>query len=184
MSGAGGSEGLLDRGRAALLVVDVQEAFRKAIAGFDELVANVAILIQGARTLGLPIVVTEQYPRGLGATVPELVAHLEGVPRLSKVAFSAARADGFSMAGRDQALVCGIEAHVCVNQTVLDLLAEGVQVHLACDAVASRTAENRAVGLAKMERSGALPTSTEMSLFELLGRAGSDEFKTLQRLVL
>jgi nicotinamidase-related amidase len=184
MSGAGVSDGLLDRGRAALLVIDVQEAFRKAIAGFDELVANVAILIQGARTLGLPIIVTEQYPRGLGETVPELAPHLEGVPRLSKVAFSAARADGFAMAGRDQALVCGIEAHVCVNQTVHDLLAEGVQVHLACDAVSSRSAENRAVGLAKMERAGALPTSTEMSLFELLGRAGSDEFKTLQRLVL
>jgi nicotinamidase-related amidase len=80
--------------------------------------------------------------------------------------------------------VCGIEAHVCVSQTVHDLLAQGLEVQVATDAVASRTSENRAIGLAKMERAGAVPTSTEAACFELLGRAGTDEFKAIQRLVL
>ena len=86
--------------------------------------------------------------------------------------------------GRDQALVCGIETHVCVSQTAHDLLGQGVEVQVAGDAVSSRTAANRELGLAKMERAGALPTSTETALFELLGRAGSDEFKAIQRLVM
>jgi nicotinamidase-related amidase len=176
--------GLLDRARAALIVVDIQEAFRKAIEGFDAVVANAAVLIQGARALGVPVLVSEQYPRGLGETVPELARHLEGVPRLEKVVFSAAQADGFDLAGRDQALVCGIETHVCVSQTAHDLLGQDVEVQVAVDAVSSRTVANRDLGLAKMERAGALPTSTETALFELVGRAGSDEFKAIQRLVL
>lgn len=176
--------GLLDRERAALVVIDVQEAFRKVVAGFEEIARRCAILAQGAGALELPILVTEQYPRGLGATVPELAEHLEGVPRLEKVVFSAARAEGFDLGRRDQALVCGIETHVCVSQTVHELLEQGVEVHVAVDAVGSRTPEDRALGLAKMERAGALPTSSEAALFELLGRAGTDEFKTVQRLVL
>jgi nicotinamidase-related amidase len=130
------------------------------------------------------VLVSEQYPRGLGETVPELARHLEGVPRLEKVVFSAAQADGFDLAGRDQALVCGIETHVCVSQTAHDLLGQGVEVQVAGDAVSSRTVANRDLGLAKMEHAGALPTSTETALFELVGRAGSDEFKAIQRLVL
>ena len=101
--------------------------------------------------------VTEQYPKGLGATVPEVAEHLpEGTEPLEKVRFSAAEADGFDLGGRDQALVCGIEAHVCVNQTVLDLIDEDVEVHVAADAVGSRTEANRELGLAKMERAGAI----------------------------
>ena len=132
----------------------------------------------------MPVVVTEQYPRGLGETVPEVAEHLDGVPRLEKTVFSAAAAEGFDLGGRDQALVCGIETHVCVSQTVHDLLHDGVEVHVAADAVASRSPEDRRVGLDKMERSGAVLSSTEMALFELLGRAGTDEFKTIQKLIL
>lgn len=175
---------VLERGRAALVVIDVQEAFRPAVGEFDAVVRNAGILVQGARELGLPVVVTEQYPSGLGDTVPELAEHLDGVPRHAKTVFSAARADGFDLAGRDQALVCGIEAHVCVAQTVADLLDRGVEVHVAADAVSSRTALNRRLGLEKMERSGAVVTSTEMALFELLGEAGTPEFKAIQKLVL
>lgn len=178
-----GVPGLLHRERTALVVVDVQEAFRTVIDGFDQVVRNVAILLGGARVLHLPIVVTEQYPRGLGETVPELAVHLDGVPRLEKLDFSAAQADGFDLDGRDQALVCGIEAHVCVSQTVHDLLGRGMEVHVAADAVSSRTRTNREVGLAKMQRAGALQTSTETALFELLGRAGTPEFKAVQELV-
>jgi nicotinamidase-related amidase len=174
---------VLDRERAALVVVDVQEAFRKAVGEFDTVVANAGVLAQGARALGLPVVVTEQYPKGLGETVSEVAEHLNGVARHPKTVFSAARAEGFDLAGRDQALVCGIEAHVCVQQTVQDLLDAGVEVHVAADATSSRTALNRRLGLEKMERSGAWVTSTEMALFELVGEAGTPEFKTIQALV-
>jgi nicotinamidase-related amidase len=173
----------LERERTALVVVDVQEAFRPAVERFDEVVASTAQLIQGAEALGVPVIVTEQYPKGLGATVTEIAEHLSGLEPVEKTCFSAARADGFDLQGRDQALLCGIEAHVCVSQTAHDLLERGVEVHVARDAVTSRTAENREVGLHKMERSGAVVTSVEAALFELLGAAGSDEFKQVQRLV-
>jgi nicotinamidase-related amidase len=174
---------VLERERAALVVVDVQEAFRPAVGEFETVARNAGILVQGARALDLPIVVTEQYPKGLGHTVPEVAEHLDGVEPLEKVVFSAARADGFGLGDRDQALVCGIEAHVCVEQTVQDLLDRDVEVHVAADAVTSRTALNRRLGVEKMERSGAWVTSTEMALFELVGRAGTDEFKRIQALV-
>jgi nicotinamidase-related amidase len=173
----------LDRDRTALVVVDVQEAFRAAVGEFDAVAGNAAVLVRGARILGVPVLVTEQYPRGLGETVAELAEHLDGIPRLEKVVFSAARAEGFDLGGRDQALVCGIETHVCVAQTVADLLDAGVDVQVATDAVSSRTAANRRAGLAKMEATGAMLTSTEMALFELLGRAGTPEFKEVQALV-
>ena len=98
--------------------------------------------------------------------------------------FSAAEAEGFDLAGRDQALVCGIETHVCVNQTTLDLLAGGTEVHVVEDAVASRFPDSKRIGLQKMEAAGAVISSVETALFELLGRAGTDEFKTVQRLIL
>ena len=173
----------LRRDRTALVVVDVQEAFRPAVLDFDRVAGETAKLIQGARALDLPVLVTEQYPKGLGATVPEIAEHLDGVDPIEKLCFSAAAADGFDLGGRDQALVCGIEAHVCVSQTAHDLLERGVEVHVARDAVTSRTEENREVGLRKMERAGAIVTSVETALFELLGAAGSDEFKQVQRLV-
>jgi nicotinamidase-related amidase len=174
---------VLDRGRAALVVVDVQEAFRPAVLDFDRVAAGAATLVRGARILDLPVIVTQQYPKGLGATVPELAEHLDGIEPIDKVRFSAAAADGFDLQGRDQALICGIESHVCVSQTAHDLLDRGVQVHVARDAVTSRTEENRELGLHKMEGAGAVVTSVETALFELLGAAGTDEFKQVQALV-
>lgn len=174
----------LDRARTALVVIDVQEAFAKAVERFEEVARQTAILAEGARVLGLPVVVTEQYPRGLGDTVPVVREALGDVSRLPKTVFSAARVDGFDLAGREQALVCGIETHVCVSQTAHDLLARGVEVHVAVDAVSSRTAANRELGLRKMQESGAILTSVETALFELLGAAGSDEFKAIQKLVM
>ena len=165
-------------------MIDVQEAFRKALPGFDEVAAATATLVRGAAAIGIPIVVTEQYPKGLGETVAEVADHLpEGTERVEKVRFSAAEAEGFELGGRDQALVCGIEAHVCVNQTVLDLIDEDVEVHVAADAVGSRTEANRELGLAKMERAGAIVTRVEMALFELLGGSDAEAFKQVQGLV-
>lgn len=177
--------GRLEADRTTLIVVDVQEAFRRAIPDFERIAKATATLIEGAEAIGIPVVITEQYPKGLGETVPEVAEHLpEGVEPLEKVVFAASEAEGFDLEGRDQALVCGIETHVCVNQTALDLLASGVDVQVAVDAVGSRTDENKGVGLQKMERAGATLTSVETALFELLGRAGTDEFKQVQRLIL
>ncbi|MGZ5308991.1 MAG: isochorismatase family protein [Solirubrobacterales bacterium] len=174
----------LDPKRAALIVVDVQEAFRKAVPEFEDVAAASAVLVRGADAVGIPITVTEQYPKGLGATVEEVAGHLPGdVTPLEKLRFSATEADGFDLAGRDQALVCGFETHVCVNQTVLDLIDQGVEVHVARDAVGSRTAENRELGLAKMEGAGAVVTSVETALFELLGGSDHEAFKQVQALV-
>lgn len=175
----------LDPERATLVVIDVQEAFRKAIPGFDEVVAGTVTMVRGAEAIGIPTIVTEQYPKGLGTTVPELTEHLTaGTEPIEKTAFSAVEAGGFDLGGRDQAIICGIEAHVCVNQTVLDLLDRGVEVHVVTDAVGSRTDANRDLGLGKAERAGAWLTSVETALFELLGRAGGERFKAVQRLVL
>jgi nicotinamidase-related amidase len=177
--------GKLQADRTTLVVVDVQEGFRQAIPDFERVAKATATLIQGAEAIGIPIVITEQYPKGLGETAPEVAEHLpEGTEPLEKVVFSAADAEGFDLGGRDQALVCGIESHVCVSQTVIDLLEDGVDAQVALDAVGSRTEENKRVGLHKMERAGAILTSVEASLFELLGRAGTDEFKIVQRLIL
>jgi nicotinamidase-related amidase len=175
----------LDRDRTGLVVIDVQEAFRKAISGFDDVARGVAALIRGAEAVGVPIVVTEQYPKGLGTTVPEVADQLpQGVEPIEKVCFSAPEAKGFDLGGRDQALVCGVEAHVCVNQTVLDLLEEGIEVHVALDAVGSRFPESKEVGIEKARRAGAVITNVETALFELVGRAGTDEFKQIQQVVL
>jgi nicotinamidase-related amidase len=177
--------GRLESDRTTLVVVDVQEAFRKAIPDFDRIAKATATLIEGAETIGIPIVITEQYPKGLGETVPEVAGHLpDGVVPLEKVVFAASEAEGFDLEGRDQVLVCGVETHVCVNQTALDLLASGVEVQVAEDAVGSRFEQNKRVGLQKMERAGAVMTSVETALFELLGRAGTDEFKQVQKLIL
>jgi nicotinamidase-related amidase len=177
--------GKLDAKRAALVVVDVQEGFRPAIPGFDRIAAATATMVRGAAAMDVPIVVTEQYPKGLGPTVPEVAEHLpDGVEPLAKTVFSAASADGFALGGREQAIVCGIEAHVCVNQTVLELLDGGLEVHVVTDAVGSRSPADRELGIAKAERAGAWPTSVETALFELLGKAGDDRFKQVLGLVL
>jgi nicotinamidase-related amidase len=175
----------LDRDRAALVVIDVQEAFRKALPDFGEVAAASAKLVEGAKAMGVPVIVTEQYPKGLGRTVPEVAEHLPtGTEPVEKQCFSAAEAKGFALGDRDQALVCGIEAHVCVNQSVLDLLGRGVDAHVAEDAVGSRSAENKRLGVQKMERAGAVVTSVEMALFELLRGSDAAEFKQVQALVL
>jgi nicotinamidase-related amidase len=175
----------LDPKRAALVVIDVQEAFRKAIPEFGDVAKATGVLIEGAKVVGIPIVITEQYPKGLGDTVPEVAEHLpETVEPIEKLCFSAPEADGFDLSGRDQALVCGVETHVCVNQSVLDLLDDGVEVHVAADAVGSRSDENKELGLHKVEHAGAVLTSVETALFELLRQSGTDEFKQVQKLIL
>ena len=173
--------GLLSRDQAALVVVDVQEGFR-AYDIFDEVARACAKLVEGARIMGVPVIATEQYPKGLGHTAPEV--GLGEQEAIEKTVFSAARAEGFDLHGRGQAIVCGIETHVCVSQTVLDLLAGGVEVHVAADAVGSRHRSDYEVGLRRMDDAGAQLGSVESVLFELLERAGTPEFKAVQKLIL
>jgi nicotinamidase-related amidase len=177
---------LLARDRAALVVVDVQEGFRP-YDSFAGVAASCAKLLAAARILDVPALVSEQYPKGLGRSAPEL--GIEDEPRIEKTVFSVARAEGFERSelgrgARDQAVVCGIETHVCVSQTVHDLLEQGVEVHVPADAVGSRHAIDYERALERLERAGAVVSTVESSLFELLGRAGMPEFKAVQKLIL
>ena len=172
---------MLTRDDAVVVVVDVQEGFRSAVVDFEQTAANVAKLVQGANALELPVFASEQYPKGLGSTVPEVALHLNGVEPVEKIAFSAAEAIELGM--RNQAIVCGIESHVCVWQTARGLLDRDIEVHVVRDAVTSRTPDNRALGIELIERAGGVPTSVETALFELLGAAGTDEFKTIQKII-
>lgn len=172
----------LRREDTALVVVDVQEGFRKAIDGFEDVARSCGMLVEGARILDVPVIVTEQYPKGLGRTVAEVGVADE--PVVEKTVFAASRAEGFDLGGCSQALVCGIEAHVCVHQTVEDLIARGVEVHVCTDAVASRHAHNKVLALDRATRDGAILTSVEMALLELCERAGTPEFKAVQQVIM
>ncbi len=179
----------LSRTRAALLVVDVQERLAQAMP--DEILAhivrNTKILIDAARRLGLPIAVSQQYPKGLGQTIPPVEEVLAGAHRFDKVEFSAAACPAFAALapklGRDQWIVCGMESHVCVYQTARDLVARGYAVHVPADAICSRTKQNWNTARNLLARAGAIVTSTEAVVFDLLERAGSDDFKALSRAI-
>jgi nicotinamidase-related amidase len=174
---------LLHRDRAALLVVDVQEGFRP-YASFADVAESCRRLLVGARILQMPALVSEQYPKGLGPTAPELGIEEGKEMMIEKTVFSAARADGFDLKGRPQAIVCGIETHVCVSQTVHDLLDKGIEVHVPADAVGSRHSLDYERGLERLQRAGAVVSTVESALFELLERAGTPEFKEVQKLIL
>jgi len=182
----------LSRSRAALLVIDIQDRLLPAMPAeaLAQVTRNTQILITAADQLGLPIVVSQQYPRGLGATaqpIEDALASARAVHRFDKVEFSAcaapAGADLWHRLARDTWLATGMEAHVCVYQTVRQLCEGGAAVHVVRDAVLSRTAENLATGLALIERTGAVVTSTEVVVFDLLQRAGTDDFKALSKLI-
>jgi nicotinamidase-related amidase len=173
--------GLLSRQRTTLMVIDVQEGFR-SYETFEAVAGACRTLVEAARLLDVPILVSEQYPKGLGHTAPEV--GLDGEWVIEKTVFSAARAEGFRLDGRDQAVVCGIETHVCVSQTVHDLLQRGVEVHVPAEAVGSRHKLDYERGLERLEKSGAVVSTVETVLFELLGEAGTPEFKAVQKLVL
>ncbi len=176
---------LMNREDTALLVVDVQEKLLPWIRNRQQLVWNIRRLIDGAKLLGLPVAGTEQYPQGLGPTVAELAERLGPIP--SKLDFSAAVCQEIFEPLRaqnvDKILLTGIEAHVCVQQTVLDLLADGWQVYVAVDAVGSRRELDYRTALERMHSAGAVLTSTEAALFEWCRVAGTPEFKQISRLV-
>jgi nicotinamidase-related amidase len=177
----------LRKAESALLVIDIQERLLPAIFERERVVQNAVRLIKGAAILGIPIFATEQYRKGLGATVSEVAAALGEVAPAEKLAFSACGAADLSAAlkGRKitSVILCGIESHVCVCQTSLDLLDANYCVFVVADAVSSRTPENHRIGLERMRDSGAVIASTEMVLFELLEKARTEEFKSILPLV-
>lgn len=178
---------LLSKKGAVLLVIDLQEKFSGAVPRFDEIVANTARLVLTFQMYGMPILVTEQYPAGLGSTVKPVRQLFPFLEIIEKMEFAATENEHFwprvSALKADTFVVCGIETHVCINQTVIKLIEKGMQVHVVADAVASRNALDHNVALRKMERAGANIATTEMCLFELTEKAGTESFKNIQRMV-
>ncbi len=169
----------------ALLVVDVQVKLVAKIPAASRLVGNIAFLIYGARLAGLPVSATEQYPRGLGPTVPELARRLPERP--DKVAFSCCAipdvVEGFARSARTKVVLAGIESHVCVLQTALDLLAANYRVYIPADAVASRYSVDHEFALRRLEQAGAILTTVETCVFEWMGGADHAEFRKVSQLV-
>jgi len=175
----------LEAEQCALVVVDIQEKLLPPIFNKEALVKNSQLLIRLAKILDLPIMVTTQYSKGLGATVPEIASLLEGVTAFDKLEFSCFGSDQFRSrlkalpGNRNTVLLCGMEAHICVMQTALGALNEGYLVHVASDAVGSRAEWNWKIGLDRMISAGAVISSTEMMMYELLRCSGTPQFKEL-----
>lgn len=176
----------LDRKNVAVLVVDIQERLSAAMnqEKLARVVNRTCALIQGARALELPIVCTEQYPKGIGPTLEPVRAELEGVPVFEKLKFSAVMAEVIAaFSGRKHVLIAGMETHVCVFQTVRDLQEQGYVPWVCRDAVISRNDEDRLAGLEMIKASGAYVTSVESALFDMLHEAGTPEFKAVSKAV-
>ena len=179
---------LLSRDDAVLLVIDVQEGYRSVLFEYARVATAVARLVRGAAALGVPMLATEQYPKGVGATVAEVAEHFPaGTVPIQKMSRSCCGARDFVTAlgalGRRQVLIAGIETHACVNQTAHDLLAAGYQVHVAHDATSSRRPEDYAVGWEKIVGAGVVPATVESALLELVRTADVPEFKAVQKLI-
>jgi nicotinamidase-related amidase len=179
----------LERDKTVLVVIDVQD---KLCIAMDEkvlrkLTKNIGILLESAAELNVPVIVTEQYVKGLGATVAELKGKAAAAPCYEKMSFSSCGSADFietlQATGRTQIVITGMETHVCVLQTVIDLRDSGFEVHLVKDAVMSRSKQNWQTAVEAMIMAGAVPTSTESVLFQLLKVAGTDEFRKLSKLV-
>ena len=177
----------LNTNMTALILIDFQERLFPAMHDKEKLLRNVTKLIQGAKVLEIPILLTEQYPKGLGTTIPEIKDLIPDVKPIEKVCFSCCDDKGFTKAlvslKRNQVLIAGIEAHICVYQTAMALARAGFQVEAVGDCVASRDPENKKAALNKMRLAGIGTTTAEMALFELLKVAQGDKFKQISNIV-
>lgn len=179
---------ILDRANSLLVVVDVQEAYRNLTVEHERMLRGVRRLIEVAKIVGVPILATEQYPKGLGHLMTEIAQALPGdVRTIEKISLSccgeARFAERLEASARRQIVVCGLEAHACVNQTVHDLLARGLQPHVPFDAISSRFEPDYHRGWDKMLGSGAVPSTVEMACLEWVRTAASPEFKAVQKLL-
>ena len=172
---------------AILSVIDFQERLFPAIDGNEKLLKNVPRLIEGMKALDVPVIVTEQYVKGLGPTVPEIAAAIEGIERIEKSSFSCCDEPRFMMelasTGNDWVIVCGIESHVCVLQTVIDLQENGYHPVVVEDCISSRNPNDKRVALERMHREGIALTTYESILFEVLRYSGGETFKAISKLV-
>jgi len=170
-----------------LTVVDVQGKLAQLMVDRDSLFQNIRILIQGARLLEIPILWCQQAPEALGPTVPEIAELLTGLEPTNKTSFSCCGDERFTAElnalGKEQVLLCGIETHVCVYQTAMDLMEGGLGVTVVADAVSSRTEQNRQIALTRLAAEGTSISSTEMALFELLRTARHPQFRPIAKLV-
>jgi nicotinamidase-related amidase len=170
-----------------LLLIDFQERLFPVMHDKEKLLNNVVKLAKGALALELPIIVTEQYPKGLGPTIPEIKSLIPNFKAVEKTCFSCcdepAFMEGLGALKRQQIIIAGIEAHICTYQTAAALARAGYQVEVVSDGISSREADNKAVALAKLGMMGILPTSTEMALFELLKVAKGDKFKAISAII-
>src|SRR4030042_848955 len=170
-----------------LLLIDFQERLFPVMHEKEKLLRNVVKLIRGAKALEIPIILTEQYPKGLGPTIPEIRELLPDIKPVEKVCFSCTDEESFNKAlealKRKQVIIAGIEAHICVYQTAMELGRAGYQVQVVGDCVASRDPENKLVALFKMGATGINPTTMETALFELLKVAKGDKFKQISNIV-
>lgn len=178
--------GLANRKTTALLVIDAQERLMPVIQGSEAIFSNVNKLLSGAAILGISSIVTEQYPKGLGHTCPEIQIP-EGISIDEKMCFSCMRSDSvlskLKQNNITDIIICGVESHICVLKTALDAIEQGFAVHIVQDAVSSRTLENKSIAIERMRQSGAYIVSTEMILFMLIDEAGTDEFKAISKLI-
>lgn len=173
----------IDPARSTLLVIDLQERLMPAVDGGDGILANAGRLLAAARLMSVPLVMTEQNPKGLGHTVARL--ETTGAAIVQKMSFDALRDGALEthLPDGNALVIAGCEAHVCVLQTVLGLLATGRQVHVVADAIGSRRADNRSAAIARMERHGAEIVTTEMVVFEWLGSAEHPQFRAAMALI-
>lgn len=178
---------ILKKESSALLIIDLQEKILPVIRNADNVIENTIKLIKGFKTLQLPIYFTEQYPKGLGSSSAKILSELEGYQAIQKMSFSCYGAENlfneFKQKRLSQIVVCGVESHVCVQQTVLDLLANDFQVNVAADAVSSRREFDFMIALERMRTLGAEITTTESVLFELLEICGTPAFKEISKIV-
>jgi nicotinamidase-related amidase len=179
---------ILNSEQAGLLIVDVQEAFHSAIPEYPQIASRIWTAVRGFQILNLPIFVTEQYPQGLGRTAEEIrLALPEDFNYIEKSTFSSYGADGFveklKAKNVSQVVLCGLETHVCVNQTAHDLLNENFQIHLLTDCVGSRNDYDKQTALLKMRMSGAIPSTIETAFFELMRDSKHKDFKEIQNLI-
>jgi nicotinamidase-related amidase len=175
----------LDKEDSVLVIVDIQERLAVAMTEKDRVVNNTQHLMEAAKLLDIPVLVTEQYPKGLGPTVPEIKNALPAYAPIEKTTFSCCGEqffiDAVEETGKKQIILVGMETHVCVLQTCIDLLMQDYHVHLVSDAVCSRSDTNYRTAIEFMRDAGAVITCTETVLFQLLVRAGSEEFKTISK---
>lgn len=178
---------ILRRDSTALLIIDIQDKILSVMHNSEMVIENTLKLIRGFKILNLPIFYTEQYPKGLGPTAPALLEELHGLSGIQKLTFSCFGADKLFDRLIDnkisQVVVAGIETHVCVQQTVLDLLANSFQVNVPADAVSSRRELDYTISLQRLQKHSAEVTTTESILFELLNVCGTDEFKRISKII-